>query len=223
MSNTKQVEGFPVQLEDVDKAIKEASPRVCPVDSGVNTRMQGLGVSDWCPACLAGHCGWLACCTVLRLRLCCRFVTCCLPESSLHCMRFQTVALTRSCCLQGSGLQAATVLRSDPSGRDALVAYLSSQPRLSADELARLDGKLRGRLPFHLVPALLQPSERPLPEQAHGEVCTHVQVLVYITIACFLDMQSHIASPSTHTVKGWFKGSVHSYRSVKQGPSELVA
>ena len=72
--------------------------------------------------------------------------------------------------VQGSGLQAATVLRKDPGGRDALVAYISSQPQLSSAELAQLDGRLRGRLPFHLVPALLQPSERPLPVQAHGEV-----------------------------------------------------
>ena len=86
-------------------------------------------------------------------------------------------------------LQAAAARRIDPDGREAVVAYLSSQPRLSASELAVLDGRLRGRLPFHLIPALLQPGQDPLPMMAHGEVSC--------VASCFT------MRPECHSQPGW--------------------
>lgn len=92
------------------------------------------------------------------------------PSSACHRSAPGRCALSKAHAQGKAQTRAATVLRADPEGSPALVAFISTQPRLSSAEVAQLDGRLRGSLPFHLIPALLQPTAEPLPLQSGHEV-----------------------------------------------------
>ena len=59
--------------------------------------------------------------------------------------------------------------RRAPDGTEALVAFIAISSPLSSTEMTVLDSRLRQRLPFYLIPALIQPCHS-LPRTAHGEV-----------------------------------------------------
>ena len=70
---------------------------------------------------------------------------------------------------RGQVAAAATVIRRGPNGQEALVAFIATSGLLSSAEMTALDGRLRQRLPFHLIPALIQPCAA-LPRTTQGEV-----------------------------------------------------
>ena len=78
------------------------------------------------------------------------------------------------------------VKRAAVDGSEALVAFIAASPPLSSAEIAALDGRLRQRLPFHLIPALIQQC-RALPKTAQGEVlqqCLPASIWVSGQAAC---------------------------------------